>query len=170
MEQRVAQRVTNGLGWFSIGLGLAELATPKLIADLIGAEDSSTSRKILRFYGAREFAAGVGMLSPSNPSGWLWARVAGDILDLSSLSKVMISNGNGRGRAIAATAAVTSVTVADVCCAIQHSNGKNNRQQMRKGSAAITSSTTIARSADEVYEFWRSDNGERRCARPRIHG
>ena len=31
-----AERVARGLGWFSIGLGLAELLTPSLVARLCG--------------------------------------------------------------------------------------------------------------------------------------
>ncbi len=57
-EQRVSpQQLANGLGWFSIGLGLAEIATPNLVANLIGVTDDSKTRKVLRFYGARELAA-----------------------------------------------------------------------------------------------------------------
>src|SRR5947209_3927998 len=109
-EQRMSpQQLANGLGWFSIGLGLAEVATPNLVAGLIGVGSDKKTRKILRWYGARELAAGIGLLSGSNPSAWLWARVAGDILDLSSLSKALISNGNDRGKTIVATASVIGV-------------------------------------------------------------
>ena len=140
-DQGVSSRqIANGLGWFSIGLGLAELAAPNLVASLIGVADDSKTRNILRFYGAREFAAGVGILSDSNPSRWLWARVAGDLLDLSSLSKAMTSDENDRGRAIAATAAVVGVTVADVWCAMQLSNGEGASGQARQSTAPISSS------------------------------
>src|ERR1700755_60625 len=101
-EQRVSpQQLANGLGWFSIGLGLAEIATPHFVAKLIGVTDDSKTRKVLRFYGARELAAGFGILSHSNPSGWLWGRVAGDLVDMSSLCKAMTDDDNDRGKAIA---------------------------------------------------------------------
>jgi uncharacterized membrane protein len=67
----------------------------------------------------------------------------------------MASDENDRGRAIAATASVVGVTVADVRCAIDLSNEKRSRQA-QTGSAAIVSSITIGRSADEVYGFWRN--------------
>jgi uncharacterized membrane protein len=154
-EQRTSsQQFTNGLGWFSIGLGLAEIATPNVVADLIGVRHDSKTRKILRFYGARELVAGIGILSQSNPSGWLWARVAGDLLDLSSLGKAMASDENARGRAMAATAAVVGVTVADARCAMQLTSAKSGGQT-RRGAAAIASSIIIARNPDEIYEFWR---------------
>ena len=82
-DRRVSpQQLANGLGWFSIGLGLAEIATPNLVANLIGVTDGSKTQKVLRFYGARELAAGFGILSQSNPSGWVWVRVAGDVVDM----------------------------------------------------------------------------------------
>lgn len=146
-----SRQLAKGLGWFSIGLGLAEVAVPNLVANLIGVSDDSKTRNILRFYGARELAAGVGILAQSNPSGWLWARVAGDAVDLTSLVKAAISEDNNRAKAISATAAVAGVTVADILCALQLSNGKNGN-----GSSAITSSITISRPVEEIYGFWRN--------------
>src|SRR5690349_17261487 len=83
------QRLANGLGWFSIGLGLAELAAPRQVARLIGARDEDNTRTVLRAYGVRELAAGFGILSQTSPTGWLWGRVAGDMLDLASLGKTL---------------------------------------------------------------------------------
>ena len=52
------KRLANGLGWFSIGLGLAELAAPRQVARLVGARDEDNTRTVLRAYGIRELAAG----------------------------------------------------------------------------------------------------------------
>jgi uncharacterized membrane protein len=155
-EQRVSpQQLANGLGWFSIGLGLAELATPSFVANLIGVTEDSKTRKVLRFYGARELAAGFGILSQSNPSGWLWARVAGDVLDISSLCRAIIDDDNDRGRGIAIAAALIGVTLADVYCARQLSNGTDNGQSRTTEVNSITASVIIARDRNEVYGFWR---------------
>lgn len=152
-----ARRFIKGLGWFSIGLGLAEVAAPTTMATLIGVKNDSKTRKLLRIYGAREIGAGIGILSQSNASKWLWARFAGDLLDLSSLAKAMTSRGKGRARAVAATAAVAGVTVADVRCALQVSKTRPQRP-IRKGTAEIASSITIARTPGEIYGFWRDFN------------
>jgi len=155
-EQRVSpQQLANGLGWFSIGLGLAKIATPNLVANLIGVTDDSKTRKVLRFYGARELAAGFGILSQSNPSGWLWARVAGDIVDISSLSKATTVDDNDRGKAIATAAALIGVTLADVYCAKQLSNGAHNAQSRTSTITSISASIIIARDRNEIYGFWR---------------
>src|SRR5690349_232106 len=84
-DMQTENRIANGLGWFSIGLGLAELVAPQACAKLIGVPDEGRSKTVLRVYGIREVAAGVGILLQDNPCQWLWARVGGDLLDLSAL-------------------------------------------------------------------------------------
>ena len=73
--------LARGLGWFSIGLGLAEMLAPRMLGNQLGMEGKES---LLRFYGAREMAAGVGILMSDNPGPWIWGRVAGDALDLAS--------------------------------------------------------------------------------------
>ena len=47
-EQRVSpQQLATGLGWFSIGLGLAEIIKPDFVANLVGVTDDSKTRKVL---------------------------------------------------------------------------------------------------------------------------
>jgi uncharacterized membrane protein len=76
----------------------------------------------------------------------------------------MISDNNGRGKAIAATAAILGVTAADVRCAMQLGNARENGQarnedgQARGRAAAIANSITIQRNADEIYAFWSDFN------------
>src|SRR5919197_6351673 len=77
--------LARGLGWFSIGLGLAEMASPQSVAQLVGIEDGERTRALIRGYGAREIANGIAILSQPDAK-WLWARVAGDVIDLSSLA------------------------------------------------------------------------------------
>jgi hypothetical protein len=66
-----SQQLANGVGWFSIGLGLAEIPTPYVAANLIAVTDDSKTRKVLRFYGARGLAAGCGILSQSDPTNYV---------------------------------------------------------------------------------------------------
>src|SRR5947209_10102577 len=74
-------KLARGLGWFSIGLGLAEVLAPHAMADLTGVR----SPALLRAYGLREIICGIGILGSARPAGWLWGRVAGDALDLATL-------------------------------------------------------------------------------------
>jgi hypothetical protein len=103
--------MARALGWFSIGLGVAELASPGRVGRMIGLRNH---RKIMRAFGAREIASGVGILARPNRAGWLWSRVAGDALDLAFLAAAMRSEESRRNRVAIATAAVAGVTTLDV--------------------------------------------------------
>ena len=80
-----AERLAGFLGWFSIGLGLTRSLAPRGVARFIGVRDDRTDRAILRLVGLQELACGVGILSTRRPAGWVWARVAGDVVDLALL-------------------------------------------------------------------------------------
>lgn len=107
-----AKPFSVGLGWFSIGLGLAELLAPRKVADLIGVEDNHDN--LIRAMGAREVAAGMSLLAQPQEAGWLWSRIAGDVMDLTLLGAAMASPRNDRQRLTAATVAVAAVTALDV--------------------------------------------------------
>src|SRR5262249_34459407 len=99
----IQHRLAKGLGWFSIGLGLAELLTPEGLGKVIGVRDHET---LLRVIGTREIASGIGILTQQHPTGGLWSRVAGDAMDLTLLGAALLSGGPGWGKTMAATAAV----------------------------------------------------------------
>jgi uncharacterized membrane protein len=148
------ERLANALGWFSIGLGLAEVAAPRKIAQLIGVKDKDRTRALLRVYGLREIAAGIGILSQAEPTGWMWGRVAGDLLDLSSLGSAMNSRRTNFTRLGTATAAVLGVTALDVRCAQQLSRGSSNGGTAKDGAVRVTKTIVVGRSPQEVYQFW----------------
>jgi uncharacterized membrane protein/uncharacterized protein YjeT (DUF2065 family) len=146
-KQGKQDQLAMALGWFSIGLGLAEVLAPKGLAKLIGAR--KTPSLLLRSMGVREIIAGVGILTNPRPARWLWARVAGDAIDLSVLGAAFMSDKAEPGRLIAATAAVAGVTALDVIEAQRLSLDKNDR-------VVRVASRTINRSPEEVYKFWRN--------------
>ena len=102
------------LGWFSIGLGLAQVTAPGAVARFIGIDDDERNRTLMRVFGAREFASGVGILTQPRPAGWLWARVAGDVMDLAVLGLALRSEESERSRVAGATAAVLGALALDV--------------------------------------------------------
>ena len=63
--------IIQGLAFFSIGLGLAELLAPRRVSRAAGMTKNDT---LLRGYGLREIATGVGLLVARNPRPWLWGR------------------------------------------------------------------------------------------------
>ncbi len=105
--------VARDLGWFSIGLGLAELIGPRSVAGMVGMRGSAP---VMPLYGLRELATGIGILLADDPTPWVWGRVGGDALDLATLGVGMIGR-RRRGSAALAFLAVAGVTALDVLCA-----------------------------------------------------
>ena len=151
-----AEQLATALGWFSIGLGLAEIAAPSRLARLIGVPDEDGTYGVLRAYGMREIAAGIGILAQPRPAGWMWGRVVGDLLDLASLGSAMGSKKADSSRIATATAAVLGVTVLDAMVARQLSDTAEIDGDHRSSFVHSTKSILINRSPDEVYKFWRN--------------
>jgi len=145
-----AARVARGLGWFSIGLGLAELISPALIGRITGARNH---RGLIRAYGVREIAAGVGILSGKQTATWLWGRVAGDAMDLASLGNVMQSSGERSRKATLGAVAVAGVTALDIWCASQLSSRDLGSSEYNSHAEA---SMIVNRSPAECYSTWRN--------------
>src|SRR5260370_20998141 len=137
------ERLANALGWFSIGLGLAEVATPGKVAELIGVRNQDRTRAVRGAYGLREIAAGIGILTRPQPAGWVWGRVAGDLLDLSSLGSALGSRRTDRTRAGAATAAVLGVTALDVHCAQKLSRSSGNGVMAKDDAVHVTKTIIV---------------------------
>ncbi|MDQ3875602.1 MAG: hypothetical protein M3322_08685, partial [Actinomycetota bacterium] len=81
-ERDWAHRLARSLGWFSVALGAVQITAPRGLARFIGLRGRGGQSVVMRAMGAREMAAGVGILSRPRPVAWLAARVAGDALDL----------------------------------------------------------------------------------------
>jgi hypothetical protein len=119
-----AHAVAHGLGWFSIALGMAEVAAPRTLTRALGMEGQES---LVRAYGLREIATGAAILTAQDPKPWVWGRVAGDALDMATLG-AGYRNGNEKSRTLGlALAAVAGVTALDVWCAQALGNGTGRR-------------------------------------------
>lgn len=103
-------RLARALGWFSIGLGVAELVAPGRIARSLGLDGKEA---LIRAYGARELASAVPTLSIDKPVG-LAARIGGDALDLATLATAFRGDNPKRRNAAIATAMVVGITLLDL--------------------------------------------------------
>jgi uncharacterized membrane protein len=114
--------------------------------------------------GLREITSGLGILSSSRPTGWVWSRVGGDLMDLALLGRSM-NDRNDKSRVAAATAAVAGVTVVDVLTSQQLSKQGNGIERRTNGAPAarrpstggrvhVVETVTIKRPRHEVYGFW----------------
>lgn len=128
------------------------MVAPGAVANLIGVRRSPKTRTLLRIYGGRELAAGIGILAQRRPAGWLWARVGGDAVDLSSLASAMRSRGNERTRLALSMASVAGVTAADVYCAQRLSAG--TVRGAGRSTAKVVRTIIVDKPAEEAYRFW----------------
>jgi uncharacterized membrane protein len=149
------ERLADGLGWFSVGLGLTQLAAPRWLAPFIGVQETNNVRTLLRAVGTRELACGVGILTRPRSAGWLWARVAGDAMDLALLGAAFASKKSHRGNVALATAMVVGVTALDVLSGVQLGRRPGSAGRPRKDRAMdVKQSITVNRPPDELYRFW----------------
>lgn len=96
--------VVNGLGWFSLGLGLLELFAPGRLARPLGMERRTG---LLQTYGLREIIAGLGILLSRRPTAWLWARAAGDALDTAAVAPKL----NGRNESMQRASGMAALAI-----------------------------------------------------------
>jgi uncharacterized membrane protein len=156
------QRRGRGLGWMSLGLGVAQLAAPDRVRRFSGVDDSAISRVVVPLTGARELVHAAGLLTSRRKRAWAWTRVVGDAIDLTVLGMAIAHRGgNRRRRLLAVTGAVAGITVIDLLTAVQATRTRDNgsvsaaRGARKGGSMELTATTTIRKPATEVYAYWR---------------
>ena len=118
--------LAQGLGWFSIGLGIAELAAPCNLARFLRIDERTD---LIRVYGMREIATGLGILSQDDPTPWQWGRVGGDVLDLGTLA-ARLGRSSQRENVGVAIAAVAGVMALDLLCARVFTAGAEDRGRL----------------------------------------
>ncbi|MFH8336365.1 SRPBCC family protein [Streptomyces sp. AM6-12] len=139
--------LVRGLGWASALLGVPQVVAPAGFAHVLGVDGTFRHRSATTVVGVRELAAATGLLGRPHPA-WLWGRVGGDLMDLTMLAQALRNhNGRGLGRTVAATAAVTAITVTDVYAAVTRTR--------RSTPMELTAATTVAEPPDEVYALWK---------------
>jgi uncharacterized membrane protein len=137
--------IARGLGWLSVGLGLAQILAPRAVCRIAGVPQVPT---FTRLCGFRELACGIGILTQRDPAPWLKARIAGDAMDLACLAAAAPVSGTRGARLSVAAAAVGGVTALDVYCSREHSG-------RRPAPLHVRTSIAIDRAPEALYRFWR---------------
>jgi hypothetical protein len=104
-----------GLGAFSIGLGLVEVAAPGRLARWLGV-DRKAAKTVIALFGARELLAGGMLLRGPAVSTNVWNRVIGDGMDLAALG-LALTGSNRRPAVAGALGFVAGATLLDALTA-----------------------------------------------------
>lgn len=110
-----AKRIGSGLGYFSLALGLVEVAAPGRLARWLGV-DNGTAKSTIRAFGVRELLAGGALLRGPAVSTNVWNRVIGDAMDAGALG-LAATRSNRKGAVLGALAFVGGAMVADYLAA-----------------------------------------------------
>lgn len=143
--------LARALGWFSIGLGVVQVAAPGWLARGVGVSDGEANLLLLRAVGGRELVTGAGIQLRPRPRRWLWARVGGDALDLALLGAALGNPRTDRRRLTIATGAVAGVTALDLLATFRRASRPSAEEPTMRARTAIT----INRPVDDVYRYWR---------------
>ena len=146
---RNAEHSARALGYFSIGLGVLEMTAPGVVTRAMGVRGGTLRHWILRGFGAREITAGIGILGQRRAGQWLWARVAGDVLDVTFATSALLSSRNHRGRVLATLVALGGIAALDLQTAEQLDGAAV------AGNGRMVRAITVNRSEEEVDAFWR---------------
>lgn len=109
------------LGGFTVGLGLAELFAGGAIARRLGVPRHSG---VVRAYGARELAAAGALFAAPTAAAPVWARVAGDVLDLATLGATFRARGANKGALLGAVTVVGGALLLDLWAARRMERGR----------------------------------------------
>jgi len=112
-------RLGRGLGIFGLAVGVTKVIAPTMVAELIGASTRGSAPAMLRTMGARQIAAGLAVVLLPNQPVPMWARVAGDAMDLTFLALASRSRRASGMRLAIAAAAVAGVTALDVIASLR---------------------------------------------------
>jgi len=139
----------RSLGWFSVGLGMAQILAPRALGRMIGVGNRST---VLRMCGVREIVSGVGLLSGRAPATFAMSRVVGDVMDFALLGASLRSPRSNPTRVAAAATAVAGVAALDLYASkveLQSSMAEARQD------VPVHASLMINSAPDQVYAFWR---------------
>jgi len=160
------QSLAQGMGWFSVGLGTAQLLAPRALSRMIGIDDSDRNAAIMRAIGVRELASGLGIFSQRNDATFLWGRVVGDIMDLALIGAAGASARSDRRKLAGAALAVAGALALDMATARKRSNpevtelpatsdqDRDEPAEADESPRQIRKAITISRSPDEVQRVW----------------
>jgi hypothetical protein len=147
-------RLQTGLGWFSLGLGTAQLLAPGVVNRAIGLRDDGRSRLGQRLVGAQELAAAAGILGPGPTTPWLWARTSGDVLHITMLARAARGRGEHPQRLAGTLASLVGCLATDAYASVRATKQpeRAGRAPNMRGKATIT----VGEERESAMRRWRT--------------
>lgn len=156
------ERIAEGLGWFSLGLGIAQLLAPGALNRLAGIRDDAAARRAQRIVGIREVGAFAAIMADRpRPALPLWSRVGGDLMDLALLGRAWQGKRESAPRLALAIGSIAGVTGLDIYAAIRHTEAERQHDPKSEGRAAeggpmqVKAAVTVRKSREKVEPAWR---------------
>lgn len=157
------ERIAEGLGWFSLGLGSAQLLAPGALNRLAGIRDDAAARVAQRFVGLREVGAFAAIMADRpRPAVPLWSRVGGDLIDLALLGRAWERKRESAPRLALTIANIAAVTGLDAYAATRSTEADKRHEPKTEGEAAaggpmqVKAAVTVRKSREEVESAWRT--------------
>jgi uncharacterized membrane protein len=144
-------KLADGLGWFSLTLGVPPLVAPGRMNRAIGAPDNAKARLVQRAAGVQELSAAAGLLVLRRQREFLWGRVAGDVFHLALLRRASQAKGSSKSRLLGAGAFVSGSLATDLYAALRASQDQTEQEKSMSKRTAIT----IRGPRAEVEQRWR---------------
>jgi len=156
------ERIAEGLGWFSLGLGVTQLLAPGALNRLAGIRDDSAARLAQRFVGVREVGAFAAIMATRpRPAVPLWSRVGGDLIDLALLGRAWRRKRESAPRLALTIANIAAVAGLDAYAAIRQTEAErqdSNPQGKAAGGGPmqVKAAVTVRKPREAVEPAWRS--------------
>jgi len=152
------EKLARALGAFSIGLGLAQLLTPRQLSRMVGLRPNTRNTTVMRILGLREIGTGIAILAYPRPRAWIATRIAGDLVDLALLGKSLVRGSKNRVKTTSAALLTLGVTALDIATTeLLTEARKAPSPELAPGlrETKVRDSITVEAPVDEVYAFWR---------------
>ena len=162
------QRIGQGLGAMSLGLGAVSVLAPDAVCRAIGIAPTADRTTMARVVGVRELGHAALLLGNRNPAPGAWSRVGGDLLDIGLLVVALGSPRVRRDRLTTVLLGLMAITAVDVAASVVTSrasaNGNGNGasdgtgripDQAHPTGRPVRQSITVDRSPAEAYAYWR---------------
>ncbi|HWC07853.1 MAG TPA: hypothetical protein VG458_02260 [Solirubrobacterales bacterium] len=157
------ERIAEGLGWFSLGLGAAQLLAPGALNRVAGIRDDGGARRAQRIVGVREVGAFAAIMADRPwPALPLWSRVGGDLIDLALLGRAWERKRESAPRLALTIANIAAVTGLDAYAATRNTEADRRHEPKTEGEAAgggpvqVKAAVTVRKSRQEVESAWRT--------------